>query len=230
VSKKSGGAAKALHQGVIDALTRLLRAADYAEDVHVDIWQFSIEWNLLRAVGLERADVRWLVARGYVELRREVSVPAAFRRTFLEPEAPCLCRDTAFILTASGLSLARSLGDRSRVSDSDQDSNAIRPVSQERQDRPSDPSWDRDRRELRYREKIVKAFRVPAPNQELILEAFQEEGWPEFINDPLPPAPDQDPHPRLQATIKSLNRRQSNNLIRFRGNGGERVFWQTWPA
>jgi hypothetical protein len=27
---------------------------------------------------------------------------------------------------------------------------------------------------------------VPAGNQELMLSAFQEEGWPEHIHDPLP--------------------------------------------
>ena len=87
-------------------------------------------------------------------------------------------------------------------------------------------SGTRTGRELCYRGELVKAFRVPARNQELILEAFEEEGWPEFIHDPLPPEGDQDPHRRLQATIKSLNRRQAKTLIRFRGNGSERVFWQ----
>lgn len=72
----------------------------------------------------------------------------------------------------------------------------------------------------------MKRFRVPAPNQELILQAFEEDGWPSFIDDPLPPVPDQDCQQRLRATIKSLNRSQSQQLIRFHMNGGgEVIYW-----
>jgi hypothetical protein len=68
---------------------------------------------------------------------------------------------------------------------------------------------------------------VPAANQQLIIEAFQEEGWPESIDDPLPPAADQDPKRRLQATLISLNRNQIVPLLRFHGNGnGDRVYWE----
>lgn len=92
------------------------------------------------------------------------------------------------------------------------------------------PEWDPNRRELRFRGQIVKRFRVPAPNQELILTAFQEEGWPEFIDDPLVPSFDQDPKRRLQATIKSLNRHQIAPLIRFHGNGnGTQIYWDPAP-
>jgi hypothetical protein len=72
----------------------------------------------------------------------------------------------------------------------------------------------------------VKRFRVPAANQGLILAAFEEEGWPRFIDDPLPRHGDEEPARRLQATIKSLNRHQASPLIRFRGNGGEKVLWE----
>jgi len=54
---------------------------------------------------------------------------------------------------------------------------------------------------------------------------FQEEDWPEFIDDPLPPLEDVDAITRLQATVKSLNRCQAKKLMRFRGNGGRKVFW-----
>ena len=64
-------------------------------------------------------------------------------------------------------------------------------------------------------------------NQEAILTAFQEEGWPARIDDPLPPHPEQDPKRRLNDTIKCLNRKQSQSLIHFRGDGtGEAVIWE----
>jgi hypothetical protein len=89
------------------------------------------------------------------------------------------------------------------------------------------PTWDPLHRELRYAGQVIKRYRVPAPNQELILSAFQEEGWPEYLDDPLPPKDEIDPKQRLLATIKSLNHHQLSPLIRFHGNGnGLQVFWE----
>jgi hypothetical protein len=69
---------------------------------------------------------------------------------------------------------------------------------------------------------------VPAPNQEIILQAFQEENWPHCIDDPLPPQDNLPIKSRLLATIKSLNRSQVNPLILFHGNGnGVQVYWET---
>lgn len=90
------------------------------------------------------------------------------------------------------------------------------------------PAWDKNLRELRFGKQVVKRFRVPAENQEIILAVFEEEGWPESIDDPLPPAANIDPKRRLQATIKSLNRHQIVPSLRFHGNGGGRVIY--WNA
>jgi hypothetical protein len=68
---------------------------------------------------------------------------------------------------------------------------------------------------------------VPAANQERVLAAFEEEGWPVHIDDPLPPSPDQDSKRRLHDTINSLNRNQKCPLIRFVGDGtGQGVRWE----
>jgi hypothetical protein len=73
----------------------------------------------------------------------------------------------------------------------------------------------------------VKRFRVPALNQELILAAFEEEGWPPHLDDPLPQEANTDPKQRLQDTIKRLNRHQVNRLIHFRGDGsGTGILWE----
>jgi hypothetical protein len=89
------------------------------------------------------------------------------------------------------------------------------------------PVWDNAHRELRYNGQVVKRYRVPAANQQAILEAFQEDGWPEFIDDPIPPDGEQDPKRRLNVTIKSLNRNQLAPLLRFHGNGnGLQIHWE----
>jgi hypothetical protein len=56
--------------------------------------------------------------------------------------------------------------------------------------------------------------------------AFEEDGWPPRIDDPLPQKLNQDPKSRLHDTIKCLNRNHRKRLIRFSGDGtGEGVVW-----
>jgi hypothetical protein len=93
--------------------------------------------------------------------------------------------------------------------------------------RPVKPHYDARRRVLLVDDRVVKRFRVPARNQELILIAFEEEGWPERIDDPLPTSPAIAPKRRLHDAINSLNRNQQNHLIRFHGNGnGMGIYWE----
>ncbi len=81
------------------------------------------------------------------------------------------------------------------------------------------PVWDRDRRELRLDDVLVKRFKWPATNQERILNAFQDNGWPRKISDPLDVDPKICPKRRLHDTIKCLNRKQLCGAIKFRGDG-----------
>ena len=88
------------------------------------------------------------------------------------------------------------------------------------------PSWDAGRRELRVGLIVVKRFRQPAKNQEMILAAFQEEGWPAHLDDPLPGGDNQDAPDRLHDTIRRLND-QKVGLIRFLADGrGQGIIWE----
>ncbi|MFT5300651.1 MAG: hypothetical protein ACI87E_000449 [Mariniblastus sp.] len=93
------------------------------------------------------------------------------------------------------------------------------------------PIWDKQKRELRYGDKLVKQFKWPALNQECVLNAFQEMGWPKEIDDPLSRDPKICPKRRLHDTLKCLNRKQANGIIKFRGDGtGEGVRLEiNWP-
>lgn len=89
------------------------------------------------------------------------------------------------------------------------------------------PRWDRARRELWLGTQLIKRFRVPATNQELILQAFEEEGWPDRLDDPLPYVEGVNNPERLHATINRLNGRQITVLIRFKGDGtGTGILWE----
>lgn len=85
------------------------------------------------------------------------------------------------------------------------------------------PQYDGDRRELRIGRKVVKRFRRPAPNQEVVLKAFQEEGWPTRIDDPTP-------NGRLRETLRALNEKQKEGHVRFEADGtGKGIVWVPIP-
>ncbi len=79
------------------------------------------------------------------------------------------------------------------------------------------PAWEETARRLLFRGQVCKHFKKPAPDQETVITAFQEEGWPDAIDDPLQPG-------KLARTVESLNKRLRH--IRFRLNGaGTGVCW-----
>jgi hypothetical protein len=91
---------------------------------------------------------------------------------------------------------------------------------------PLRPKWDACDGCLYFRGNVAKRFRNAARNQRLILAAFEEQGWDERIDDPLPGTDGKVPKHRLKDTIKSLNR--NLQFIRFLGDGtGTGVEWQS---
>jgi hypothetical protein len=89
------------------------------------------------------------------------------------------------------------------------------------------PTFQRDDRIFAWGEHIIKQFRQPALNQELVLISAEELQWPEWFDDPLPRRNGSNPKVILHDTIKDLNRRQAESLIHFRGDStGRRIGWQ----
>jgi len=91
------------------------------------------------------------------------------------------------------------------------------------------PRWIAGVRELWYGNRLVKRFRVPARNQERILESFEQEQWARRIDDPLPwTASQQQAKRRLRSEIQRLNGAHATpHLLRFRGDGtGRGIIWE----
>ncbi len=208
------------------ALYRLLEGYEFALELRQNIWDFAVEIGHLNELGLTNNQLRWLVCAGLAEHAREI-LPAGRENRAFQPPAGRLTlhRRTCFVLTKPGASFVRSMIE-------------ARPVPQEKASDPEyatdvasplvsrTPYWDADRQELRLGYVVVKRFRVPAPNQVMILAAFQEEGWPARVDDPLPPRCATDPKRRLHDTVNSLNRSQRNRLVSFQGDGsGRGVCW-----
>lgn len=99
--------------------------------------------------------------------------------------------------------------------------------SLERAEQQTRPAWDKARRILVFSGVVIKSFNWPARNQELILTAFEEMGWPERIDDPLPITEGISQKDRLHDTIKCLNRKRLVKSIRFAGDGtGQGICWR----
>ncbi|OAI57163.1 hypothetical protein AYO47_01835 [Planctomyces sp. SCGC AG-212-M04] len=212
----------------------LLRAFDYAIDARVDPWQFAMSLVDLRDAGFSVSDLRWLLVKGYAEYGLELTVPGDLTRLFrLQPPTILDVTERACLaLTTSGASALRTHRDRASCIDvaahsahSPAAANSLS-VASDAANNPI-PIWKKLPRELWYSNQLVKRYRVPAEAQECILEAFQEEGWPACIDDPLPPKKGTLPARRLQDAIKSLNRNRVVKALRFHSNGdGIRVHWE----
>lgn len=212
------------------AFQEFLRAFEYSQDLHSDLWDFAVELSWLRRLKVTNSDLRWLVGARLVDYAVETTSPGDTHRSFKSLPRLIFTRRTCFVLTTKGAMLSRSIWGSEedvverRRSSFYADATLLSIVP------PTElvtPKWDRDRQELRVGSKVVKRFRVPAASQEAILAAFEEESWPPRIDDPLPPRSDQSPKRRLQETIKSLNRNQRHSLIRFSGDGNAQgVLWE----
>jgi hypothetical protein len=230
-------------QSIPRAISLLLKASTYAEDTGRNLWEFAVTIGELLREGIAENELRWLVCRGYIQQADEITATGN-QRAFDHHVSLRFCERSAFIIRSAGVAFSRELLKAAAQLD-DRDENASRScdANPQRTKLPSvensrhdsnghqHPKWDRDRRELRVGNKLIKVFKLPSPMQEAILMAFEEEKWPPRIDDPLPGHPDYPPKRRLHDTIKSLNRNQKNCLIRFMGDGtGEGIRWELIPS
>lgn len=206
------------------AFIQLAKARDYARSMQVDPWEFAVEMERLIAQGLTTSDLRWLVCMRYIAPACEITESSDTARKFRPNHNLAFPKQTCFVLTDVGALFTASVpGESEGIA-----SQTMRhEVNTDARPSPS-PRWDPICRVLRVGQHVVKRYRRPSPNQEAVLSAFQEDGWPQRIDDPLSPQGDQDPKCRLRDTIKWLNRNQQQRLICFRGDGtGEGVCWES---
>jgi hypothetical protein len=212
-AERSTGTGTAIREGML----HLLEALELAHDAQSSAWEFALEIPSFQQIGIHSSQLRWLIRKAYIEHARETTACGMDARSFEHTAALSFTSASCFVLTSLGEELARSL--RGDVC-------VPAPVPVERKDSSDKPTWDSDLRELRFQGRIVKRYKVPSPNQQVLLAAFDEEDWPCRVDDPLMPHPEIDPKRRLHDTIKSLNRHQVIPLLRFYGDGtGEGVRW-----
>ena len=203
------------------ALEVLFEARSLSVDLSQSNMEFAVEIGALRDAGLNNSHLRWLVGKGYVQHILETTEFGADRREFKESAGLRFWETSCFEINELGVRRLTNgaEGLRMQSTEGEYTPNSLPPVLI--------PRWDSNRHELLLEGVVVKRFRHRSPNQERVLNVFQEEGWPQVIHDPLIPNGESCPKRRLNDTIKGLNHRQENPLIRFRGDGtGEGVFWE----
>jgi hypothetical protein len=204
---------------VQSGLELLVQARTTAERLGQDKWDFALEIDALKEAGLNHNDLRFLVCQGLAEHRVEETRSGAKHRVFRPPAGLRLAPRSCFALSETSFPVAcQLLAGASRLPASAR--RVAAPIC-----RSEVPFWDRERRELRLGTVLVKRFRQPARNQETILAAFQEDGWPAHLDNPLAGDDATLARDRLHDTVRKLNQ-QTNRLLQFLSDGnGEGVLW-----
>lgn len=204
-----------LHQlvetpAIADLFRQMKEATEMAQRFNRDRWDFSIELQQLLDLGTPTHVVRMLVCDGWLEHQREV--PSEEGRKFVAASDVSLQNGSCFVLTDKGFSVANTIDLI--------ENKTTNATAKEFNKSPTGPSWDSELREFWVGEQVIKRFRWRAANQERVLEAFAEKGWPSRIDDPLARDEKICPKQRLHDTIKCLNRKHlSEGLVRFKGDG-----------
>lgn len=203
------------------ALGLLLQAHTTAARLGHDNWDFALEIQALKEAGLNHNDLRSLICQGLAEHRVERTRAGAKQRAFRPPSGLRLARRSCFTLSETGFTVARDIiapAPHLQALTVHAGANEIPRLE-------FMPFWDGERRELRLGNVLIKRFRQPAKNQETVLAAFQEDGWPPHVDNPLSGNVDIDARDRLHDTVRKLNR-QTNRLLHFFSDGnGEGVVW-----
>lgn len=222
----------------------LRHAYTCAQDAGADLWDFALEIATLHAAGLTISCLRWLVAKRFADHGQESSVYGGPHRSFRPGAGYFFEPTTCVVLTPGGAAFVDDFLKTTAASPQPTlpfETASLagdQTIELENQSPPPHhlngtttaackPCWNSMRRELSVGETVIKRFRVPAQVQQLILGAFEEEAWPDHIDDPLPGCGDIDPQTRLHDAINRLNGHQTPRLLHFKGNGnGTGVCWE----
>ena len=207
------------------ALQLLLDAAVKSRAWKRNRWEFAIEADQLLSRGVSASTLRALLCERLVESGVETTAPSMRRRRFKPLKNLTLPPRTCLVLTAEGERAAQQAAASSAVAHT---LGSVHAVSHVVKNGRAHPRWNATSRTLFFGDQVIKRYRVPAAGQEAILNAFEEEDWPDCIDDPLPPHDGQDAKQRLHNIINALNRHhETSSSIHFSGNGnGQGIRWE----
>jgi hypothetical protein len=121
-------------------------------------------------------------------------------------QAPVFTAKTRFLLTESGIALARTSSSDATVAQAEI------------------PHWD-GVRTLWFAGLVVKHVERSAELAITLVEAFEKQHWKQSIVTPYTWHCETDQHKRLLNVVYHVNHHQENNLIRFHVRGGGAHIW-----
>src|SRR5262249_28745339 len=189
---------------------------------HLDPRQHAVNLRHFREQGVREPILLWMLFQAHVEHLQPGIAPQG---DLPHPvQSLCLREGSFFSLTERGESFANSLlADATLPSEQDGFEAAWNALLLGE----TTPRYDRWERLFTWGLHVLKHFRQPSVNQEIILCTAEELHWPAWFDDPLPRTVRRAPKTRLHDTIKDLNRRQTTYLVHFKGDGtGLRVGWE----
>jgi|GEM_PF-2147989 len=189
-----------------------------------------LPWSLLRQhFRVSRTDLHWLLDHNLIRHQEELS-PKAHARNRRQLVRSRITPTSHFVPNPIAIPVLWELA-TAAIHNSQRPTHTRKTTARQVKGQPRPkPLWKTEERELWVGKTLVKGFKRTASNQELILSVFEEEGWPEWIDDPLPIAKNIQPKQRLKDAVKSLNRQQKNSVLHFYGdfvNG--RIQWKLAP-
>jgi len=193
------------------ALVLLNDATSFARDTGRDAWDYCLRLEELLSAGLTVADCRWLADKKLVDARDLGQ--GRGRRGGNKPRKPTFTRATHFVLTVAGAAYAaelRSANGKPRAKNVKGAAHRARGT-----EGMGNPRWDSRLLVLHVDEIAVKKFQAKARNQMAVMAAFEAQGWPRQIHNPLNSC---SPARRAQAladAVHGLNRNLRAKVIRF---------------
>jgi hypothetical protein len=206
------------------AYTHLLAAALEGREQRLTPSANPVSLAPLRRDGVTTDIILWMLYQGHIEPSSPDGADANHLARGRAAEGVCLGEGSSFSLTPPGEAFAHDFLGRALTPEDDRDFQNTRALP--RLGRLC-PRYHRQGRAFVWGRHVLKRFRQPSRNQERVLLAAEELGWPAWFDDPLPPGRGRNPKVRLHDTIKCLNRHQRPPVIRFLGDGsGRRVGWE----
>jgi hypothetical protein len=193
-----------IRAGLLDRITpiawRLWWTWRRSQWLRSEPWASAFPGEALVTAGLEHDDLKWLFANNLLATQREQMAKRRGR------DRNRSSSDDALVLTEAGAAFLQRF---------------CLPAYK--------PHWDAAHRELSVDRDVIKSFHRPSENQQLVLAAFQEDGWADQIDDPLPRKSlmgDTQAKTRLRKTVEHLHRGQHPPSLLFRATGnGQCIAW-----
>jgi hypothetical protein len=217
---------------LIVAYAELLAPCADAQKRQTDSHVNAVLISQLHARGCGDAVLLWLLYRDHLEHWQPASRRSGRVRDPRPVNSVRLLETSSLALTHAGEAFAkRLLADAGAPPDTEEDELAWDEAPLGR----LIPKYDGDNRVFAWGQHVIKCFRQPSENQEGILAAAEELGWPLWFDDPLPRHSRMNAKLRLHDTIKNLNRNQLKRLVPTAAAGGSagscfRELPQSYPS